>query len=113
MTKEETNKIIEAATGVVNNIKSICKVDEMIEKLEDCELKEGTNFNTEICVWQDGDFFAKDKFTLNSFLSSDDQEPLRKIIIAMLEEKREEYISDFQKATGSLEKLAKEVLNER
>lgn len=112
MTRKEMDEIIEATTEIANNMRSVYKIDCVIEKFEDCELKEGMNFNTEICVWQDGDFFAKDKFTLSSFLSSDDQTPLRKIIIAMLKEKREEYISDFQKATESLEKLTKEALNE-
>lgn len=112
MTRKEVNEIIMAATEVVSNIKNIDKADEMIEKIKDYELEEGVSFTTEIYVWQSGEFSAKDKFTLNSFLSSDDQEPLRKIIIAMLKEKREEYISDFQNAVGSLEKLAKEVLNE-
>lgn len=112
MTKKEVNEVIMAATEVINNIKNINKVNETIEKFEDYELKEGVSFTTEIYAWQAGDFSAKDKFALNSFLSSDDQEPLRKIIIAMLKEKREEYISIFQKAAGSLEKLAEGVLSE-
>ena len=112
MVKKETNKSIETAAGLVNNIKSICKVDEMIEKLENYELNERVSFAAKIYAWETGDYSAEDKFVLNSLLSPDDQEPLRKIIIAMLKEKRKEYISDLKNAAGSLEKLAKEVLNE-
>ena len=112
MTKKEVNEILIAATKVVNNIKSIDKIDEMIGTFENYELKEGASFTTELYAWQAGSRTAKYKLDLNLFLSSDDQAPLRKIIIDALKEKREEYISDFQKAAGSLEKLAKEVLNE-
>ena len=112
MTRKEMSKIEEAVTEVANYAGNIYGIDEAIEKLESYELNERVSFTAEIYAWEAGDYSAKDKFVLNSFLSSDDQTPLRKIIIAMLKEKREEYISDFQKATVSLEKLAKEVLNE-
>lgn len=112
MTREEMSKIREAATEVANYMGNVYEIDEVIEKLEDYELNERVSFTAEIYAWEAGEYSAKDKFVLNSFLSSDDQAPLRKIIIDALKEQREEYISDFQKATGSLEKLAKEVLNE-
>lgn len=112
MTKEKINKIREVATEVANYMGDVYGIDEIIEKLEDYELNERVSFTTEICVWEAGEISAKDRICLNSFLSSYDQKPLRMAIIDLLKEQREEYISDFKKATVSLEKLAKEVLNE-
>lgn len=112
MTRKEMSKIGEAATEVANHMGCVYGIDKIIEKLEDYELNEKVSFTTEICVWEAGEISAKDRICLNSFLSSDDQKPLRMAIIDALKEQREEYISDFQKATESLEKLTKEALNE-
>ena len=46
---------------------------------------------------------------LGTFLSSDEQLPIREAFIQALKEKREEYTSNFQEATKEFEKLAKEV----
>lgn len=112
MTRKEMSKIREVATEVANYMGNVYEIDEVIEKFENYELNERVSFTAEIYAWEAGEISAKDKFTLNSFLSSDDQKPLRIAIIDALKEKREEYISDFQKATESLEKLTKEALNE-
>ena len=112
MTKEKMSKIREVATEIANYIGNVYRIDKMMEKLENYELDERMHFTTEIYVWEARDFFAKDKFDLNSLLSSDYQAPLRTAIIDLLKEQREEHVSDFQKAVENLEKLAKEVLNE-
>lgn len=112
MTRKEMNKIREVATEVANYRGNAYEIDEVIEKLEGYESNERVSFTTDLYAWEAGEISAKDKFTLNSFLSSNDQKSIRTVIIDELKEKREEYISDFQKAAGSLEKLAKEALNE-
>ena len=90
MMKKEANEIIMAATEVVNNIRSIDGIDEMIEKFESYSLIEGISFTTNINVWQAGRTVAQERLNLNSFLSSDDQVLIRKAIIVALKKKRKE-----------------------
>ena len=115
MTKKEADEVIMAANEVVKSIRSIDKIDEMIEKFESYSLIEGISFTTDINVWQADRTVAQERLNLNSFLSSDDQVLIRKAIIVALKKKRKEYTSDFKEAAGKFEKLtkfAKEVLNE-
>ena len=112
MTKKEASEILEVAKRVVNNMIDAVKLDEVIEKLEGYKMARGVDFTAEIYAWENKGHSLKDNFKLCSYLSVDDQIPLLKFVINMLKEKREKYISDFQKNARSFEKLTKEVLNE-
>ena len=112
MIKKETSEILEVAKKVVGNMKDVIEVEEVIEKLEGYKMARGVDFTAEIYAWENKGHSLKDNFKLCSYLSVDDQMPLLKFVINMLKEKREKYISDFQKNARSFEKLTKEVLNE-
>lgn len=112
ITRKEVDEIVTAATEVANSARNIRNINEVIEQIKHLSLEEGTLFSMNLYAQKAKVGIIEKKVNLRDFLSSDEQLPIREAFIQALEEKREEYISIFQKAAGSLKKLAEGVLSE-
>ena len=109
VTRKEVDEIVTAATEVANSARNIRNINEVIEEIKNWSLKEGALFNMNLYTQKGKDGVVKKIVNLGTFLSSDEQLPIREVFIQALKEKREEYTSNFQEATKEFEKLAKEV----
>lgn len=109
ITRKEVDEIVTAATDVANSARNIRNINEVIEEIKNCSLEEGTLFNMNLYTQKSKAGVVKNIVNLQTFLSSDEQLPIREAFIQALKEKREEHTSNFQEATKEFEKLAKEV----
>ena len=108
ITRKEVDEIVTAATEVANSARNIRNINEVIEQIKSLSLEEGTLFNMNLYTQKNKDGVVKKIVDLGTFLSSDEQLPIREVVIQALKEKREEYTSNFQEDTKEFEKLAKE-----
>ncbi|AYB00235.1 hypothetical protein [Lachnoanaerobaculum umeaense] len=109
ITRKEVDEIVTAATEVANSARNIRDINEVIEEIKNWSLEEGALFNMNLYTQKIKYGVVKKIVDLETFLSSDEQLPIREALIQALKEKREEYTSNFQEDTKEFEKLAKEV----
>lgn len=109
ITKKEVDEIVTAATEVANSARNIRDINEVTEEIKNWSLEEGALFNMNLYTQKIKYGVVKKIVDLETFLSSDEQLPIREALIQALKEKREEYTSNFQEDTKEFEKLAKEV----